>query len=150
MSTGARPMADILQDFPINATLDRVFRAVTTPAGLDAWWTKRSSGEPRAGAEYALWFGPEYDWRARVTRCVPDSEFELEMTRADGDWRGTRIGFRLTPREDGTWLQFHHTGWPGANEHYRISSHCWAMYLRVLRRHLEHGESVPYDQRLEV
>lgn len=143
-------MADILQDFPIKASPTQVYRAITTPAGLDAWWTKRSSGEPREGAEYGLWFGPEYDWRARVTRAVPDSEFELEMTRADDDWRGTRVGFHLTPRGDGTWVQFHHTAWPGANEHYRISSHCWAMYLRVLRRFLEHGESVPYEQRLDV
>jgi hypothetical protein len=26
----------------------------------------------------------------------------------------------------------------------------WAMYLRVLKRHLEHGESVPYERRLDV
>jgi uncharacterized protein YndB with AHSA1/START domain len=143
-------MADILQDFPIKASPTQVYRAVTTPTGLDAWWTKRSSGEPREGAEYELWFGPEYDWRARVTRAVTDSEFELEMTRADDDWRGTRVGFHLTPREDGTWVRFHHTAWSGANEHYRISSHCWAMYLRLMRRFLEHGESVPYEHRLDV
>ena len=64
----------------------------TTPGGLDEWWTQRSSGEPKEGAEYELWFGPEYDWRARVTRCVPDVEFELQMTRADADWTGTRVG----------------------------------------------------------
>jgi uncharacterized protein YndB with AHSA1/START domain len=143
-------MTDILQDFPIKASPAEVYRAITTPAGLDAWWTKRSSGEPREGAEYELWFGPEYDWRARVIRAASDSEFELAMTRADDDWRGTRIGFRLTPRADDTWVQFHHTGWPAANEHYRISSHCWAMYLRVLRRFLEHGESVAYEDRLDV
>jgi hypothetical protein len=32
----------------------------------------------------------------------------------------------------------------------RISCHCWALYLRLLRRHLEFGESVPYDRRLEA
>lgn len=26
-------------------------------------------------------------------------------------------------------------------------THCWAMYLRILR---EHGESVPYEKRLDV
>jgi len=24
------------------------------------------------------------------------------------------------------------------------------MYLRILRRHIEHGESVPYEKRLDV
>jgi hypothetical protein len=35
-------------------------------------------------------------------------------------------------------------------ERYRISSNCWAMYLRILRRSLEHGESVPYEKRLDA
>jgi len=143
-------MADIFHDFPIKAPLDRVFRAVGTPQGLDTWWTKRSAGRPQLGAEYELWFGPEYDWRARVTRCAPDAEFELEMVRADPDWIGTRVGLRLEPRADVTWVRFSHTGWPVQNEHYRVSCTCWAMYLRILRRSLEHGESVPYEDRLDV
>jgi uncharacterized protein YndB with AHSA1/START domain len=143
-------MPDILHDFPIKSPPARVFQAVSTPGGLDAWWTDRSSGNPVEGAEYELWFGPEYDWRARVTRCVPDSEFELQMVRADNDWIDTRVGFRLETRAGGTWVRFYHAGWPVANEHYRISNNCWAMYLRILRRHLEHGESVPYESRLDV
>src|SRR5712692_8038883 len=43
-----RAMADILHQFPIKGSAQRVFDAVSRPAGLDAWWTKRSSGEPRA------------------------------------------------------------------------------------------------------
>lgn len=143
-------MPDVLHDLPIKAPLVRVFQAVSTAPGLDCWWTKRSAGKPAEGAEYELWFGPEYDWRAQVTRCVPDSEFELQMTRADADWIGTRVGFHLKERNGATWLQFHHTGWPSANEHYRISCNCWALYLRILRRHLEFGESVPYESRLDV
>jgi hypothetical protein len=102
------------------------------------------------GEEYELFFGPGYDWRAKVTRCQPDSEFELEMVRADADWLGTRVGFRLDDRDGRTWVQFSHTGWPAVNEHYRISCNCWAMYLRILRRYLEFGESVPYERRLDV
>jgi hypothetical protein len=37
-----------------------------------------------------------------------------------------------------------------ANEHWRISCYWWAMYLRVLRRYLEHGESVAYEDRLDA
>ncbi len=143
-------MADSLHDLPIKARCDRVFQAVCTPDGLDAWWTERSAGEPREGAHYDLRFGPEYAWRAVVLRSVPDTEFELEMIDADQDWTGTRVGFRLEDRGETTWLRFSHTGWPTANEHYRISCHCWAMYLRILRRHLEHGESVPYESRLDA
>ncbi len=143
-------VADILHDLPIDAPIDRVFEAVSTSAGLDAWWTERSKGVPREGHEYELGFGPEFAWRARVTRVVRPTEFELMLTRADQDWTGTQLGFRLEPRNGKTWLQFAHTGWPDRNEHYRVSCTCWAMYLRILRRFLEHGEIVPYDVRLDV
>jgi uncharacterized protein YndB with AHSA1/START domain len=143
-------LADIYQDFPIQASPGQVFQAVTTPQGLDAWWTKRSAGKPVEGAGYNLWFGPEYDWQARVTRLVTGSEFELQMTRADADWMGTRVGFRLQAKDEATWVSFRHTCWPSVNDHYRISCHCWALYLRILRRYIEHGEFVPYEDRLNV
>ena len=49
-----------------------------------------------------------------------------------------------------TQVRFRHVGWPSTNDHYRISCYCWAAYLRILRRYLEHGERVPYEKRLDV
>jgi hypothetical protein len=72
------------------------------------------------------------------------------MTKADADWTGSRVGVRLESHGDVTRVQFRHVGWPENNAHYRTSCHCWALYLRVLRRYLEHGETVPYDVRLDV
>jgi uncharacterized protein YndB with AHSA1/START domain len=143
-------MADIRHDFLIKAPLARVYQAISTPEGLDVWWTKRSTGVAREGAEFELWFGLAYDWRANVTRCDPPREFELCLSAADADWLGTRVGFDLEDRGGATQVRFHHTGWPSANEHCRISSYCWAMYLRLLQRFLEHGETVPYEKRLEA
>ena len=143
-------MPDILHDFPIHAPIDRVFEAISTSGGLDQWWTKRSAGTAAPGAEYQLWFGPEYDWRGVLCKCSPPAELEYRMVRADGDWMGTRVGFRL--REEGgvTQVRFYHADWPDAGDHYRTSTFCWAMYLRILRRYLEAGERVPYERRLEV
>ena len=125
-------MADIFHNFSINAPSSRVFRAVSTPEGLDSWWTKRSAGEPESGAEYELWFGPEHDWRAVVSCCVPDAEFELKLSSAHKVWLGTRVGFALQERNGTTDVRFYHLGWPEANDHYQTSCYCWAMYLRLL------------------
>ena len=143
-------MPEILHDLPIRAPADRVWAGFTTPAGLDAWWTARSEGRPGVGSEYRLFFEPDYDWRAVVTVAEPLAAFELRLTRADADWNDTRVGTHLEARSDVTWVRFYHADWQEANEHYRISSCCWAMYLRILRRWLEHGERVPYAQRLEA
>jgi len=141
-------MASILHDFTIKAPSSRVFECMTTPGGLDQWWTHYSSGQPAPGAQYALGFGPEYDWEARVTRCVRNEEFELELVEAMDEWMGTRVGFRLVPHGDHTQVSFWHTGWAEPTAHFRASSFCWAAYLRLLRRYLESGETVPYEQRL--
>ena len=143
-------MADIFHDLPIRASANDVFDMASKPARLDEWWTLTSRGTPELGATYRLFFGEEYDWRARVTACEPGKRFELELTDAMPDWIGTRVSFELEPNGDTTMLRFAHTGWPSATPHYRTSNCCWAMYLRILRRHLEHGERVPYDRRLNV
>lgn len=143
-------MADIFHQFPIKASRQQVFDALATPAGLDAWWTLRAAGEPVEGAEYVLNFGPEYDWRARVVRCEPGRAFEFEMTLAMDDWLGARVSFVLEEQDGVTELRFQHTGWPTVSEHYCISSFCWAMYLRLLKRYVECGEVVPYEARLEA
>ena len=124
--------------------------AFTSPGGLDAWWTKSCSGQPALGSQYELGFGPNFNWRAVVSRCTPNAEFELQLTSADADWLGTRVGFALTETNGATQVQFHHIGWPHENEHYRLSCYCWAMYLRLLRRYVEAGEVVPFEKRLDA
>jgi len=143
-------MHDIFQHFPIKSPATRVFEAVSTPKGLDSWWTLSCSGSPSADASYVLGFGPGYDWIAKVTQFEPNKEFEIEFTEADGDWAGTRVGFALEEDNGNTTVRFHHTGWPEANDHYRVSCYCWSMYLRLLKRYVERGEVVEYDDRLEA
>ena len=143
-------MPDIFHDFTIAAKRGAVFEAITTPRGLDEWWTKTSFGEPRSGAIYELGFGPGFDWRARVTNIAPNETFEIQMIEADEDWTDTRVRFDLAAGSGVTPVRFRHVGWPSNNDHYRVSCDCWAGYLRILRRYLEHGEHVPYEKRLEA
>src|SRR5690349_15235665 len=124
-------MADILHDFTIAASPEPIFEAISTPQGLDAWWTLHC--EIR-GADYALDFGPGYHWRAQVAHCRAPLHIGWTFMVADEDWTGTDLSFALEPTEQGTAVRFAHTGWLEANAHYRISSYCWAMYLRLLKR----------------
>src|SRR5215831_8371460 len=110
-------MADIFHHLQINAAPQDVFQAISTPAGVDAWWSKRSSGGATEGATWELWFGPSYDWRATVSRCVPNQAFEWQMTSAHRDWQGTRVGFELSAQPRSTQVRFHHLGWPEDNDH---------------------------------
>lgn len=141
---------DIHHDFWIDAGPSQVFRALVTSDGLDAWWTRRSTGIPRLGSVYELWFGEGHDWRGEVTRFEPDRVIEWTLKKAADDWMGTRVSFALEPATQGTTVSFVHAGWREASRHYRISCYCWAMYLRLLKRFVQHGERIPYDKRLEA
>ncbi len=143
-------MHDIVHDFPISASPADVFRAVSTPVGLNAWWTKDCDGVPEVGRRYSLGFGPGYDWEGLVTACIDSATFELELCEAMPDWTGTRVGFVLEDTSGSTLVRFRHSGWPSVNSHFRTSSYCWAMYLRIMKRWVEHGEEVPYADRLAV
>jgi len=142
-------MPDIYHTVPVRGSAQRVFDMVSTPTGLDVWWTARSQGSPLLGTDYQLWFAPDYDWRARVTACEAGTLFELELTTAMQDWLGTRVRFELAERDGVTTLRFAHLEWPRDTAHLRESSYCWAMYLRHLKRHVELGVTVPYEQRLD-
>lgn len=143
-------MADIYHDFTVSASPKKTFEVIATPNGLDRWWSLRSSGSPQPGATYVLDFGPGYAWEAVVKTVKLDQQIIWQMTVADEDWTGTQVGFELLPRGDQTLVRFHHTGWPIVNDHFRRSSYCWAMYLRILKRYIEEGETVAYSNRASV
>lgn len=140
-------MADILHQFRVNASARRVYDAFCTPADLNNWWPAQSSGRPQTGETYTLWFGPEYDWRAKVTEAVPGKHFTWKMTQAMDDWMGTEVGIQLTEDKDGTIVDFSHKGWPEANAHFRISNYCWGYLLAGLKNYLEAGVVVPFEKR---
>lgn len=144
-------MPDVLHRLPIRRSADAVFAAVSTPDGLNEWWTLDCDGRAALGAVYRFGFGAGYeDWRGTVTAFDDGRAIEWTMTRADADWHETVVGIRLVPDGDTTILEFSHRGWRETNEQYRTTSCCWASYLRILRRYLEHGERVPYPVRLDV
>jgi len=143
-------MPDILHDFPILRPIEEVFDALSSPEGLSAWWTLTAAGIPGPGEVFELDFGPGYLWQAEMSVFEPPNRLEWTIIDADPDWINTRIGFELNRTESGTKVQFYHAGWPSLNDHYRTSCFCWAMYLRLFRRHMEFGEFVPYAERLDV
>jgi hypothetical protein len=91
-------MPDILHDFPIFAPISKVFAAVSTPAGLDQWWTLTSSGGPRPNDTFELGFGPDYDWRARESLRIGSLLRARDHTREPGLGRHARL---VRPRADG-------------------------------------------------
>jgi uncharacterized protein YndB with AHSA1/START domain len=140
-------MADIFHQFNIQAPADPVFDAFCSSRGLDNWWPLKSSGQPKTGEVYTLFFGPEYDWRAKVIHVVTGKEITWKMIEAMEDWMGTEVGVKLTEEKGVTTVDFFHSGWREPNTHFRISTFCWGTLLNGLKQYVEKGTVVPFEQR---
>lgn len=143
-------MEDIAFQLSINAEISEVFDCVSRPDCLNQWWTRDCQGIPALDETYTLDFGPGYIWKGKVTIYEPPERFELSIVDAHEDWLSSIVSMDLFSKEGSTSVKFTHKGWKERNEHFNISSYCWPMYFRILKRYLEYGETVPYEQRLEV
>ncbi len=140
-------MADILHQFTINGSAQKVFVAFCTSKGLDDWWPLKSSGEPKKGELYTFYFGPEYDWRARVAEVTQGKSITWKMENASEEWIGTEVGATFAERNGVTTVGFFHKGWREASEHYRITNFCWGTLLNGLKMLVEKGTIVPFGER---
>lgn len=140
-------MADIYHDLWIKASSSKVFEAISRPKSIDSWWTNRCEGHIEKGATYRFYFSMEYDWYAQVEHLEIDKHISWTMTQSDHDWNGTTLGFILSEENGLVHVQFSHKSWKEINIHFRRTSYCWAMYLRLLKRFIEEGEVIQFDQR---
>lgn len=145
-------MPSIHHLFTIQASAKAIFTVITSPEGLNSWWTAKASGEPALGNEYELYFSKDYDWRAEVIEVDAPKQISWQMREADQDWLPTQLHFSLEESVDGktTTVRFAHTSWARINDHFRRTSYCWAMYLNDLRKFVETGEERPYAERAQV
>ena len=143
-------MPAIYHDLTVLATPAAVFKAISTPDGLDAWWTAQSAGTPHEGNVYSFWFAPEYDWRGKVISCVLDKQITWTITEADADWTGTQLSFELIEKDQHTLVRFSHTNWRTVNDHFRRTSYCWAIYLHGLKKFVEEDLIRPFESRANI
>ena len=140
-------MTDIYHQLQIAAPMQSVFDAFTSPVGLDSWWTLQSQGQPIYDSLYRLYFGPEYDWLARVVHVHGNSALTWSPVRAMEDWMPTSFGFELSTSEQFTVVRFHHRGWESVSDHFAITNYCWGQLLNGLKNYVENGVIIPFDKR---
>lgn len=141
-------MLELRHHFRIKASAERIFKAIGTKEGLNAWWTEDALAEPRLGGIYTFYFAEHsIEWQAKLTEYEVAKVFEWTFIKADADWTGTKVRFDMEEKEGMYYIYFSHRDWKKANDHMYITNYCWALYLRLLKRYVENGEIVPYSER---
>ncbi|WP_282136252.1 SRPBCC family protein [Seonamhaeicola maritimus] len=137
----------IFHNLVIKASTKEVFYAVSQPEHLNNWWTLKSSGIPKLSQEYNLNFTDTYNWFCKVSEIKTNEYILFKMTMSDKDWNPTTFGFNLKETEMGTSVRFSHSNWRIQNDHFKIASFCWAILLNGLKKYLEKGIIIPFEER---
>lgn len=138
-------MAGMLHAIEIEAPPLKVYRALTTAAGLRAWWTGDVQAQARAGTVARFGFGGGATvFRMRIVKLVPGKRVEWRCLGDEKDWKGTRLRFKLRKRKGGgTELRFSHTGWRSEKGWFRSCNTTWGALMFYLKGYVETGKKRP-------
>jgi uncharacterized protein YndB with AHSA1/START domain len=122
-------MPDILHLVKIQASPERVYRALTTSEGIRNWWTRDADiddavggiGEFRFGA-----YGGSSVTKVSIEELEPSVRVRWKTVESfRPEWAGTSISFDLRPEKSGTSLLFAHRGFAQADEIYALTTTGW-------------------------
>jgi uncharacterized protein YndB with AHSA1/START domain len=131
----------------IRADALRVYQALTTSKGLDAWFTTGASVDAHPGGEiHFRWvnWGPERistEDRGPVLEAIPGSRFVFQW-HPDLPVYATTVEINLTPIDGGTIVSLREHGFADTDSGIAALGNCaagWGEALTLLKFYLEHG-----------
>ena len=139
-------MADIVNEFTIEAAPQRVWNALTRSEEIARWWTDDLSATPEVGTQAEFRFRQgTFVIQFEVTELDSDKKVRW-ITRqgpSTGHWAGTSVTWHLEPVHNGTRVVFNHEGFAQADERYEITRAWWEHFLVSLKSYLETGKGTP-------
>ncbi|MEV6903288.1 SRPBCC domain-containing protein [Amycolatopsis sp. NPDC051372] len=135
---------DYQKTVSVNAAPDTLFDALTTVAGLGAWWT-RVTGSGDAGGELRFFFSHPDPCVMRVDEATRPSVVRWTVTSCDflPDWVGTRPTFTIVPVDGATELHFRHHGLTAQLDCLDMCTRGWNHFTESLRAYAESGVGMP-------
>jgi len=140
-------MYTIDRTLDIAAPLARVASAITTEAGLRAWFAQDTD---LARDLVTFRFAQPTFTRAVTLRIDRSDAHGIAMTcvghENNPDWVGTTLSIEVAETRDGTRAHLVHAGYPALNEVYERCSEAWSYFLASLDHYLMSGTGEPYPK----
>jgi uncharacterized protein YndB with AHSA1/START domain len=147
-------MATIHHELSINASVAKVYEALSSADQIGTWWDKQTAIQTDRGLVLEHNPGPEHGVvRLRVVELVPDRRVEWECVSVHpksspaSAWTGTHFIFELAERTPSsgagrdqvrtTTLDFRQAGYDERSEYFESNKAAWGQVLQNLRRVVE-------------
>lgn len=131
-------MADLHHAIEINVSAEKVYEAITTQKGLRSWWTRDSVTEPRVGSIAEFGFNDRAAlFRMRIDELTPPKRIVWYCLGDDEEWKGTRLIWDISPKEEGTTLHLLHAYWRSPSSWFATCNTTWGALMYRLKAYLE-------------
>ncbi|NUP27183.1 MAG: ATPase [Nocardia sp.] len=135
----------IERDLELRHPPEKVWNALTTPAGLGSWFGSRAEiGDLRPGGTVRVWWGEDGPHTLWIQIVEPPRRFAFTWAIEGlpaGDPRRTRVEFELVPTTTGTRLTVVETGFAQLAAHsataYEGNVAGWSTELAELAEYLD-------------
>jgi uncharacterized protein YndB with AHSA1/START domain len=137
--------APLVHQVNVNATPDTIYKAVSTAAGLQSFWTSESTAEPKIGSIASFGFGGPTQ-RMRIDELVPGKRVKWTGLSDFPNWGNTTVSWEIAPAEKGeTSITFRHADWPDSVSQDDLGSinYTWGLVVERLKRYAESGKPNP-------
>lgn len=143
-------MPDINHRVGIRGTLQDVYHALTTDAGLSGWWTPDTRGAGPVGSVIRFRFdgiGPDFEVIALQPQRLVRWRHAGDMPE---DWKGTEVSFELSEQDDQVFVRFRHVHWKQASDFMAHCSTKWGVFLLSLKDAVETGRGRPFPHDIHI
>jgi uncharacterized protein YndB with AHSA1/START domain len=131
----------------IDAEREVVWDAITTRAGLAAWWTTEVAAPPAAvGASIRFTFGGDFNPVMQITKLDAGRSVEWKCIDGHAPWADNTFAFGLEHAEKHTRLRFtQHYATELSDDEYGVYNFNWGYYLNSLGDYCKTGKGAPFD-----
>lgn len=133
----------------VDQTPKEVFNAINNVRG---WWSQEiEGGTDKLNAEFTYHYKDVHICKMKIAEFVPGKKVVwlvldnyFNFTKDKSEWKGTKISFEISEKDNKTQLRFTHMGLVPEYECYDICSNAWTDYVQnSLRNLITKGKGQP-------
>jgi hypothetical protein len=128
-------------NFSVDQTPEEAFNAISNVRG---WWSEEIEGSTDTlGDEFTYRYKDAHYCKLKLIEVIPDKKViwlvldnHFNFTEDESEWKGTKITFEVSKKDDKTEVHFTHLGLVPDYECYGVCSNAWGSYINGSLRSL--------------
>jgi hypothetical protein len=146
---------DYTTSFTVDQTPEEAFRAIKNVRG---WWSEEIEGSTdKLGDEFTYRYKDVHNCKMKLIEVIPHKKVVwlvvdnyFNFTKDKSEWKGTKITFEVSEKDNKTEIRFTHLGLVPEYECFDICSNAWGSYMNgSLRTLITTGKGQPNPKEKE-